>query len=572
MTRLRILIKMESADAFELKAQALNKHPRISSAGISALKFTGDKKYIADGEFSPDLPPPAAPATDSAKPKPDSTIGERLRIVLRMASQDAFELKTQALNDDPRLKEAGIAALKFVSDKKFISGGEFSSDLPPPTAPAMDSTKTEPDLAIGERLRVVLRMASKDAFELKAQALNNDHHLKDAGIAALKFVGDKQYISGGEFSPDLPLQTTPTAEVPSPIPDSLAGKKVRVVLRGNRQHVYKLVAMHLNNDPALMKVGISGVELAKGGGVSVAAKEAPAPLRKKKRSFARYLVAALIVAVIGVTGAGALFFSGPPPAQPPTATIAAIIPVAGRPTATETSVPATETRVPPTVTKVASTKTRLAVVTNTKSPTPTALSCLPPSEVMVTAENLSCRYGPGAPYLYRAGLVQGDVVDVLGRADTAYSTWIYVQTRWEEPVKCWVNSGPRFVEISQGEVACLEPYYPEKAPLIIFDTSPYPPDRFPPPSSVGASRSGDIVYIQWEGTDLLPGDRPENSPPYLVETWTCQGGEIVFSPQGWDEPFASVQDEAGCAEPSYGYVYLAHVDGYVGPSLIPWPE
>ena len=62
MTRLRILIKMESADAFELKAQALNNDSRLKDAGIAALKFVGDKKYIADGEFSPEPPPSVAPA------------------------------------------------------------------------------------------------------------------------------------------------------------------------------------------------------------------------------------------------------------------------------------------------------------------------------------------------------------------------------------------------------------------------------------------------------------------------------------------------------------------------------
>ena len=48
MTRLRILLKVESADAYELKAQALNKDPRLKEAGIAAIKFTGDKQYIAD--------------------------------------------------------------------------------------------------------------------------------------------------------------------------------------------------------------------------------------------------------------------------------------------------------------------------------------------------------------------------------------------------------------------------------------------------------------------------------------------------------------------------------------------
>ena len=477
----------------------------------------------------------------------------RLRVLIKMEGADAYELKAQALNNDPRLKDAGIAALKFTGDKLYIADGEFSPE-PPSTAPSVDSNKFKPDSS-GGRLRVVLRMSSEDSYELKAQALNKDPRLKDAGIAAMKFVGDKQYISGGEFSPDLP---SPKAEQ-----DVTVDKKVRVTLRVPRKDAYELVAKYLNNDPELIKAGISGMELAKGAEMVPIAKETPTP--PKKRSFAKFIVTVVIVGIIGVAGAGAFLFSNLPT---PTPTTVAQIPVSGgEPTNTYTPVPPTETSLPPTATLgPTSTKTPLPTATNTQLPTATVLSCQPPSEAVVAAENLSCRYGPGAVYLYRAGLAKGDIVDVLGKADTAYGTWIRVQTRWEEPAKCWVNSDPKYVEIPQGDVACLDPLYPEKAPLILFNT-----DLFPKPSNVQASRSEDLVYIDWQGYDLSPGDRPEASPAYLTETWTCQDGEIVFSPQGWDEPSAFVRDEGGCAEASYGYVYMAHVDGYIGPVPIPWP-
>jgi hypothetical protein len=558
MTRLRILIKMESADAFELKAQALNKDPRLKEAGIAALKFTGDKQYIADGEFSPELPPLVAPATASPKNKSTATIGKRLRVVLRIPNEDSYELKAQALNNDPNLKQVGIAALKFVDDKNYISDGEFSSE--PPSSPSAAEPKKSKWGTVDERLRVVLRIPAEDAYELKAQALNNDPRLSNAGISALKYTGDKNYISKGEFSPELPSLKSERV--------SSIDEKVRVTLRIPRKDAYELVAKQLNNDPALIEAGISGVELAKGTGMVPIAKKRPSRPRKKKRSFARLAIAAIIVGLIGVTGAGALYFSNPPAAPIPTKTSVALIPVSGEePTDIATPVPPTETLAPPTDTKIpTSTKTQRPTATNTQLPTATVVSCIPPSEAVVTAANLSCRYGPGADYLYRAGLAQGNVVDVLGKADTAYNTWIRVQTRWEEPAKCWVNSSPRFVEIPQGDVACLEPLYPDKAPLILFNT-----DLFPKPYNVTASRSEDLVYIDWVGYDLLPGDRPEASPAYLTETWTCQDGELVFSPQGWDEPSGWVRDEGGCDEASYGYVYMAHVDGYIGPATIPWP-
>ena len=465
-----------------------------------------------------------------------------LRILIKMESADAYELKAKALNNDARLKQAGIAALKFFGEDQYIREGEFSAEPSP-----ADSSEPE---AISKRYHVVLRMPEKDAYKLKAKALNNDPHLKKAGIAALKFVRDRQFIREGEFSQDTSL---PRSEI-----DATIEKKVRVSLRVPRKDAYELVARALNSDPELNRAGISGIGLARARGMVPVGKESPELASKKKPRLARLIIIALIV---GGIGAGALFFSNPPTRIPNQ------IPVSGIPTDTDTPVPPTDTLVP-TNTKIKPTITRTQppTATNTELPTATVLSCQPPSEALVVAKDLSCRYGPGAAYLYRTGLAQGNVVDILGKADTGYGTWILVQTRWGNPVKCWVNSDPKYVEIPQGEVACLESLYPERAPLILFNT-----DKFPRPSNVGADRVGDKVYIEWRGFDLPAGDRPDASPLYLTETWTCQAGVIVFTPGGWEDPNAVVQDEAGCDEASFGFVYMAHVDGYIGPVSIPWP-
>ena len=270
-----------------------------------------------------------------------------------------------------------------------------------------------------------------------------------------------------------------------------------------------------------------------------------------------------IAGFFGIMGAGAFLFFKPPA---PTPTAAPIIPVSGGgATKTDTPLPPTETQIP-TNTKVASTNTKHPTATNTQPPTATVVSCQPPSEAIITAENLSCRYGPDAIYLYRAGFAKNNVVDVLGKADTAFGTWIRVQSKFDDSIKCWINSSPKFVEIPQGDVACLDPLYPEKAPLILFNT-----DLFPKPYNVKASRSGNLVYIDWVGYDLLPGDKPDQSPRYLVEAWTCQDGEFVFTPLGMDETYTQVRDDGGCGQASHGFVYMAHVDGYIGPVTIPWP-
>ena len=183
---------------------------------------------------------------------------------------------------------------------------------------------------------------------------------------------------------------------------------------------------------------------------------------------------------------------------------------------------------------------------------------------------MACRYGPGNPYLYEFELISGNKINAYGkmeiqvqRGDTS-ELWLYgLAQGYESP--CWVNS--KYIKLN-GDISSLEPYYyPDKAPLILFN---HP--RFPPPKDVNAQRDGDQVFISWTGYTLALGDRESaNSPVYLVEAWTCQGGKIVFTPIGAYQESASVKDETGCSEPSHGQVFVAHKDGYVGPVEIPWP-
>ena len=234
-------------------------------------------------------------------------------------------------------------------------------------------------------------------------------------------------------------------------------------------------------------------------------------------------------------------------ANPEAAQVVAALKAAATPTFTVTAT-------------TAPTSTPEATFTPASTVTPTPLASLTGE---VQSDLLSCRYGPGASYLYAYGLSKGQKVEVLGKAGTTGGLWVYVKFSGRDR-PCWVNL--RFLQIT-GDASTLEQVYPEKAPLILFHHA-----NFPPVTNVSAARSGDKVDVSWVGYPLALGDRESaDSPQYLVEFWSCQAGQIVFTAYGAFDENAVVQDEAGCSEPSHGQVFIAHKDGYVGPVAIPWP-
>ena len=166
----------------------------------------------------------------------------------------------------------------------------------------------------------------------------------------------------------------------------------------------------------------------------------------------------------------------------------------------------------------------------------------------------NCRYGPGAPYLYKYGLVPGSNLEVFGRTDTG--AWILVRAiGGDNP--CWVKASLMDVK---GDVMSVEPTY------IPLPQSPY----YGPLRGVSAQRDGDTVTIFWHAVGLRLGDETA-SPPYLLEAWVCRAGRLVFTPVGVYENVVDIEDEAGCPEPSHGRLLLAEKHGYSRPVDVPWP-
>jgi len=169
-------------------------------------------------------------------------------------------------------------------------------------------------------------------------------------------------------------------------------------------------------------------------------------------------------------------------------------------------------------------------------------------------QRANCRYGPGAPYLYKYGLVVGSNLEVFGRNDAG--TWILIRAiGGTNP--CWVKAS--LMEV-KGDVMAVEP---TDIPL---PQSPY----YPPLTGVSAARIGDEVSVSWHAFQLRLGDETA-SAPYLLEAWVCQGGSQVFVPLGSYQNAVKVVDESGCSEPSHGRVFGVEKHGYTRWVEVPWP-
>ncbi len=202
--------------------------------------------------------------------------------------------------------------------------------------------------------------------------------------------------------------------------------------------------------------------------------------------------------------------------------------------------------------------------TSTQLPPSTQTPTLPPTDTPIPTyivlrgevlERSNCRYGPGAPYLYKYGLVPGSNLEVIGRNDLG--TWILVRAiGGDNP--CWVKAS--LMEL-QGQVMNLEPTY------LPLPASPY----YKPPYGVQAERQGDQVVVKWVWVSLRAGDETAESP-YLIEAWLCQAGQLVFTPIGPLGPEVTMTDEQSCPEPSHGRIALVEKHGYSQWTEIPWPD
>ena len=379
------------------------------------------------------------------------------------------------------------------------------------------------NLAAGS-VHVFVDMPAMAAFELKTLALNRDSRFKQLGIASLRLNGDAKFVNTSLGSLTLAATVGPFAalwfKIPalfSPVLGATAGKLLTVLL---------------------ITTVLAGV------GILAPKAFSPAPIPTLTSTSSNTSLPTLTSVSTGTAA--------------PTST------------GTQTPNPTSTLTETPAVTQA---------LTSTATPTYLTLTGV----IANPLSNLvACRDGPGDLYLYQFGPRNGIQMDISGKAEIRTSreteTWLWgLLDGYSSP--CWVNA--KYVRLN-GDLANLEPVYPEKVD-VPFIRNP----RWPVPQNVKASRQGDQVTINWDAYVLPTGERGNaeaNGPQYILELWLCQSGRVAFTPMGsFDAPASGrvpelrgidelrVIDEAGCAEPSHGRIFLVEVHGYVGPVEIPWP-
>jgi hypothetical protein len=208
-----------------------------------------------------------------------------------------------------------------------------------------------------------------------------------------------------------------------------------------------------------------------------------------------------------------------------------------------------------------STPSQTETTTPSVTPTPTGTSV--PTYVklrgMVVIDRAVCHYGPGAPYLYKYGVIKGSNLEIIRRV--IGHNYIEVQAiGGDNP--CWVRED--YMQIrGDGSLENLETVH---AFDVRLPMSPY----YAPPGGITARRNGNEVQVSWQALILRAGDDSEQTP-YIVEAWICRNGQMIFDPvRAWLNT-AVVVDEPGCHEPSRARFIAAEKHGYTRPVEIAWP-
>ena len=236
---------------------------------------------------------------------------------------------------------------------------------------------------------------------------------------------------------------------------------------------------------------------------------------------------------------------------------------ATEPSPTATSPVSTATTESTEIPEPTSTTTRTATAEPTFTFTPTIISSptvtATPTFAFPSAtvnKQAHCRYGPSVAYLHAADLYPGDTGTVRSRY--IYSNWLYIKFD-KLNYFCWV--APSVVDVV-GDISTLA--YKE------LNLQSIGSNQYGPPTGVTATRNGNEVTISWNQVPMTK----DKDRGYLLELFVCQDTAYKWWTDSYPDQYSTsytVQDEAGCAQPSSGKLYTVEKHGFSDPAIIPWP-
>jgi hypothetical protein len=201
------------------------------------------------------------------------------------------------------------------------------------------------------------------------------------------------------------------------------------------------------------------------------------------------------------------------------------------PTATDT------VAAPVVVPSQAATSTLAATAQPTDTATAQSTSTVAPVSVLkgTVTQKSNCRYGPGAFYLYKIGMLVGAPIEVIGR--TIDGGWALAQYAGTHNL-CWINS--KQIQVN-GDLMGLQDYYPQKAPLPRSS-------KFAGASILSVSGGGAMVTVEWTPVVLpapaMPGGAGETE--YVIELWSCKNGSPGFTTLGTNDTSLSFEVDNSC--------------------------
>jgi hypothetical protein len=205
--------------------------------------------------------------------------------------------------------------------------------------------------------------------------------------------------------------------------------------------------------------------------------------------------------------------------------------------------------------KATLTPTETLTPTVTFTPTITATPTFAFPTVTVNKQ-AHCRYGPSVAYLHAADLYPGDAGTVRGRF--IYSNWLYIKFD-KLDYFCWV--APSVADVV-GDISMVA--YKE------LNLQSIGSNQYGPPGGVTAVRDGNNVTISWHQVKMTK----DKDRGYLLELFVCQNTIFKWWTDSYPDQYTTsytVNDEAGCAQPSSGKLYTVEKHGFSEPAMIPWP-